>query len=230
MRPAPHPFATAVLALSLFAAGAARAAVVQRVEIVGLDEAMTRNVRLSLSLVEAIGQDVSGRRMAYLVREAQDETREALAPFGYYSPVVEVRRDRDDGVVTITVDPGAPVRVRGFRVVIDGEAGGDRYMREELDGFAPKPGEVFDSSLYDASKARISRRLAERGYFDAALAEHRVEVTRAAHAADIALRWTSGDRFDMGHVSFVQQPTQPIDPRLFDKLVYWDEGSYYHQG
>jgi translocation and assembly module TamA len=230
MRPVPHPFAATAVALSLFAAGAARAAVVQRVEIVGLDEAMTQNVRLSLSLVDAIGKDVSGRRMAYLVREAEDETREALAPFGYYSPVVDVQRDRDGGIVTITVQPGEPVRVRDFKVQIDGEAGGDRYMREELDAFAPKAGDVFDSSTYDASKARIGRRLAERGYFDAALAAHRVEVTRADHAADIDLRWTSGDRFDMGHVTFVQAPTQPIDPRLFDKLVYWDEGSYYHQG
>ena len=82
MRPVPHPFAAIAVALSFLAAGAARAAVVQRVEIVGLDEAMTQNVRLSLSLVEAIGKDVSGRRMAYLVREAEDETREALAPFG----------------------------------------------------------------------------------------------------------------------------------------------------
>lgn len=230
MRPAPHPFATLVVALSFLAAGAAQAAVVQRVEIVGLDEAMTQNVRLSLSLVDAIGKDVSGRRMGYLVREAEAETREALAPFGYYSPVVEVTRDRDDGVVTITVRPGEPVRVRGFKVAVDGEAADDRYMRDELDAFAPKPGAVFDSTVYDAGKTRITRRLAERGYFDAALAEHKVEVTRADHAADIDLRWTSGDRFDMGRVTFVQAPTQPIDPKLFDKLVYWDEGSYYHQG
>ena len=230
MRPAPHPFANIAIALSFVLAGAAKAAVVQRVEIVGLDEAMTQNVRLSLSLVEAIGKDVSGRRMAYLVREAEDETREALAPFGYYTPRVEVQRDREDQVVTITVDPGEPVRVRGFRVAMDGEAADDRYMREELDAFAPKRGAVFDSALYDASRTRITRRLAERGYFDAALAEHRVEVTRAEHAADIDLRWTSGERFDMGRVDFVQQPTQPIDPKLFDKLVYWEEGSYYHQG
>ncbi len=230
MRPAPHPFAAIAVAASLLAAGAARAAVVQRVDVVGLDEAMTENVRLSLSLVDALGKDVSARRMAYLVREAEDETREALAPYGYYSPDIEVRRDREGGVVTITVHPGEPVRVRGFSVAIDGEAGGDRYMREELDAFAPRPGAVFDSTLYDASKTRITRRLAERGYFDAALAAHRVEVVRAEHAADIDLRWTSGDRFDMGRVTFVQAPTQPIAPGLLGKLVYWDEGSYYHQG
>ena len=56
MRPAPRPSATIAIALAFaLAAGATHAAVVQRVEIVGLDEAMTQNVRLSLSLVEAIG-------------------------------------------------------------------------------------------------------------------------------------------------------------------------------
>jgi translocation and assembly module TamA len=230
MRPVPHPFATIAVAACLSAAAAAaQAAVVQRVEIVGLDEAMTENVRLSLSLVDAIGKDVSGRRMAYLVREAEGETREALAPFGYYAPTVAVQRDRDDGVVTITVDPGTPVRVRDFKVVVDGEANGDDDVREALGAFAPKPGDVFDSAAYDASKARIARRLAERGYFDAALAGHRVEVTRAEHAADIDLRWTSGDRFSLGAVAFVQQPTQPIDPRLLGKLVRWAPGTPYDQ-
>jgi len=208
----------------------ARAAVVQRVDIVGLDEAMTQNVRTSLSLVDAIGKDVSGRRMAYLVREAEAQTREALEPFGYYTPRIEVQRDRDAGTVTITVIPGTPVRVRDSRVAIDGEGGRDRYLKQELAAFTPAPGAVFDHELYEASKARISRRLAERGYFDADFLSRRVEVTRADHAADIDLRWDSGARYDMGPTSFVQTPKQIIRPGLFDKLVYWDEGSYYHQG
>src|SRR3546814_18144259 len=82
------------------------------VEILGLDEAMTENVRVSLSLVDAIGKDLRGRRLGYLVREADDETREALEPFGYYSPQITVERNRSDGgtEVVITVDPGEPVR------------------------------------------------------------------------------------------------------------------------
>ena len=228
MRPVPRLLAIAALCLA--AAGVARAAVVQRVDIVGLDEAMTQNVRVSLSLVDAIGKDVSGRRMAYLVREAEAETREALAPFGYYSPRIDVQRDRDAGTVTITVTPGTPVRVRDSRVAIDGEGGRDRYLKQELAGFTPAPGAVFDHEIYEASKARISRRLAERGYFDADFLSRRVEVTRADNAADIDLAWDSGERYDMGPTSFVQTPKQVIRPGLFDKLVYWDEGSYYHQG
>src|SRR5688500_11162758 len=86
----PPAFRLVATAVVLFACGAAHAAKVERVDIQGLDEAMTENVRVSLSLVDAIGKDVSGRRLAYLLREAEAETREALEPFGYYSPTITV--------------------------------------------------------------------------------------------------------------------------------------------
>src|SRR3546814_20507271 len=75
---------------------------------------MTENVRVSLSLVDAIGKDLRGRRLCYLVREADDETREELEPFGYYSPQITVERHRSDPGphVVITVSPGPPVPVR----------------------------------------------------------------------------------------------------------------------
>jgi translocation and assembly module TamA len=226
MRPVPRLTAAAALCLVAFAA---QAAVVREVEIRGLDEAMTRNVELSLSLVQAQGRDVSPRRMAYLVREAEDETREALQPFGYYSPTIEVERDRATGVVVITVDPGAPVLVRDSAVALEGEATGDGDMQDAVAAFEPDPGEVFDSTLYDTSKALVSRRLAERGYFDAELERHRVEVTRAEHAADIDLLWRSGARYAMGAVDFTHAPERIIRPQLLDKLVSWDPGDPYHQ-
>ncbi len=228
----------AAACLSLAAAGAAHAATITAVEIDGLDEAMTTNVRVSLSLVDAIGREVSERRLAYLVHEAEPETREALEPFGYYSPTIQVRSslsgETDAGggevVVTVAVEPGAPVRVRGFNVGIEGDGGDDRYLKREIDAFLPRPGAVFEHAVYEASKAQITRRLAERGYFDADFTRRLVEVTRAEFAADIALRWSSGERFDMGPITFVQTPETIIRDSLLHKLVYWEQGDYYHQG
>lgn len=226
----------AVAALFLFAAGAAHAARVGAVDIRGLDEVMANNVRVSLSLVDAIGKDVSGRRLAYLVGEAENETREALEPFGYYSPTITVERrpaqevDDEPVAVTITVAPGEPVTVRRAHVAIEGEGGKDRYLKQEVGEFTPQPGDVFDHEIYEASKIRITRRLAERGYFDADFASRRVEITRAQNAADIDLVWTSGDRYDMGAITFAQTPTRIIRDGLLERLVYWDAGSYYHQG
>jgi translocation and assembly module TamA len=258
MRSFPRLAAVAVL---LSIAMPALAVKVQRIEVQGLDELMTENVRVNLSLEDSVGKVVSGRRMAYLVRVAEDETREALEPFGYYSPTITIQRsdrdtpetDEDNATtppvaapapaaaagtrdpnrpvsITITVDKGDPVKVRNETVDIEGDASDDRYLNAEIEAFLPQPGAVFDHSQYEASKARITRRLAERGYFDADFIAHRVEVTRAEQAADVDLRWTSGDRYDMGAITFTQQPKEVIGPQLLDKLVYWNQGEYYHQG
>ncbi|TWI13595.1 autotransporter assembly complex protein TamA [Aerolutibacter ruishenii] len=232
MRPIARNLIVALLGLSM--AGAAQAAKVTRVDIRGLDEAMTINVRTSLSLVDAIDRDVSGRRLGYLVREAENETREALEPFGYYSATITVERDRDDDTgdtsVVITVLPGEPVRVRESAIAIDGPGADDRYLNQEIAAFTPAAGDIFDHGIYEASKARITRRLAERGYLDADFTSRRVAVTRTEHAADIDLRWDSGNRYDMGPTTFVQSPRRILRDGIVEHFVYWDEASYYHQG
>lgn len=217
----------------LLLAGAAQAARIVRVDVRGLeDETMATNVRQSLSLADAVGRELSDRRLAYLVGEAEEETRAALEPFGYYSPRIAVERSGGAGatVVAITVEAGAPVRVRNTRVAIEGDGRDDRYLDEELAAFEPEPGEVFDHSIYETSKSRISRRLAERGYFDAAFESRRVEVTRATRSANIELVWDSGPRYDIGDVEFVQTPRPVVYESLLERLVYWEPGSYYHQG
>ncbi|HJW46057.1 MAG TPA: autotransporter assembly complex family protein [Lysobacter sp.] len=228
----PRALAAAVL---LFVATTAQAAQVASVDIHGLDELMTQNVRVSLSLVDAIGKDLSGRRLAYLTREAEDETREALEPFGYYSPAISIERNRvGEGEaatvsVVITVDLGTPVTVRRSNLAIEGAGGKDKYLRADLAAFKPQAGAPLNHTLYEASKTRITRRLAERGYFDADFVSRKVEVTRAEHAADIDLVWTSGERYDMGPTTFTQTP-RIIREGILERLVYWEEGSYYHQG
>ena len=263
----------AILAILLLAiGGSAHAVSVSSVEVKGLDEEMEENVRASLSLVDAIGDDLGWRRLAYMLRAAGDETREALEPFGYYSPRIVVERVRGEDrrvvldtaageedaaggsaaataevvreagaaarraeaqapvSVVITVEPGDPVRVRRADIAIIGDASDDPYLSDEVDDFIPREGSILHHPAYEASKARISRRLAERGYFDADFSARRVAVTRAEHAADVELVWTSGERYDMGPTRFVQAPEEVVDNGLLERLVYWEEGQYYHQG
>ncbi|MGO4776897.1 autotransporter assembly complex family protein, partial [Lysobacter sp. 2RAB21] len=233
-----------------------------------------------------------------MLREAENETREALEPFGYYSPTIKIEDSRGTRriatpagtdptapadpadaatgpaaaadppagdtatnpagtnadpatgpagtaadpaataaaraasppiTVIITVDKGEPVKVRRSDIAILGAGSDDRYLKQDLAAFRPGPGQVFDHAAYEASKTKISRRLAERGYFDADFSSRRVEITRAEHAAAIDLVWTSGQRYDMGPISFEQTPKRIIRDSLLERLVYWEQGSYYHQ-
>ena len=222
-------------ALCLLAAGGVQAATVTGVEIRGLDELMTQNVRVSLSLVDAIGKDVSGRRLGYLC------ARQRTKPARRCNPSVITRRpsmsnafaaakaSRPPVAAVITVDLGTPVTVRRSNLAIEGAGGKDKYLRADLAAFRPQAGDPLDHALYEASKTRITRRLAERGYFDADFVSRKVEVTRAEHAADIDLVWTSGERYDMGPTTITQTP-RIIREGILERLVYWEEGSYFHQG
>ncbi|KAF1686913.1 hypothetical protein B1992_05855 [Pseudoxanthomonas broegbernensis] len=226
-----------VLALVLagaFAGPALARGTIERVHIRGLeadaDEAILQNVRLALSLNDSLGQPQGESRLEYLLLRTEKEARQALEPFGYYSPTIEVEAPRDadgDIVVTLHIDKGEPVTVRDAHVAIIGPASQDRYMRSDVDDFRPRSGEAFDHAVYEASKDGITRRLAERGYFDADFMQRRVRVTRAEQAADIELVWDSGARYDMGPTAFHQDYFRP---GLLEKLVTWEEGSYFHQG
>jgi len=261
----------ALAACCLLTAMPAFAITVTRVEVkvTGSDnELLADNVRTALTLNEEVGKDLTGRRINYLLREAEAETREALEPFGYYSPTITIQRsdrgaseDADVGdmdpdadsetsdttsdsdtakqrrqarrdrslTVSIQIDPGTPVRIRGITLDIDGEADGDSTVQSALSAFVPRKGDVLDHTLYDTSKGRINRALGAHGYFDAELPAHRVEVTRADFAADIDLRWTSGKRFALGNTTFTQAPKAIIRDELLHKLVNWDENQPYDE-
>jgi translocation and assembly module TamA len=227
MQRAPRVLVPVLIALAGSVAPMAQAVEIARVDVRGLDEAMTDNVVNSLSLTDEVGGDVSERRLRYLLEEAESEAREALEPFGYYDPVITVRRD--GATVVVDIAPGEPVRVRERTVAIDGPGGAEEVLRDDLAAFEPEPGEVFNHALYEGSKGRISRRLAERGYFEAEFQARRVEVTRAQRVADIDLVWNSGERYRMGDATFNQTPKRVVYDALLEKLVNWDVGEPYHQ-
>ena len=220
-------------ALLSFAGPAFAAATVDQVVVQGLSNDLMRlNVELALSINNETGKRLGESRLEFLLGEAKAEAREALEPFGYYSPEISVDAPRNGGdneriKVTLNIHLGEPVRVRQSNLNIEGEGNDDTYLQADLDAFRPQIGEVLHHPTYEASRNQISRRLAERGYLDADTTQRLVEVTRADHAADIFLTWASGIRYNMGPVTFHQDQ---FVPGLLDKLVYWEQGSYFHQG
>jgi len=230
----PSSFALPLMFLALVAAPLAQArGTIQQVQITGLDKGddaeIIENIEVSLTLYDTIGKVQGESRLEYLLSQAERQTREALEPFGFYNPTitVEAPRQGDDLRVLINVAKGEPVRVRREHIDITGPAMYDRYLQDDLEAFKPRKGQPFEHVTYEASKITITRRLAERGYFDADYTQRQVQITRAENAADIDLTWDSGRRYNMGEIRFNQDY---FTDRLFDPLVYWDQGSYYHEG
>jgi len=223
-----------LLFLSLaFASSAYARGTIEKVDITGLDRGddaeIIENIEVSLSLYDTIGKEQGESRLEYLLSQAERQTRRALEPFGYYNPVITVEspREGENLRVVIHVDRGPPTLVRRENIDITGPAQLDQYLQQDIANFRPRKGQRFEHTRYDASRVIITRRLAERGYFDADFTQRRVEITRAENAADIDLTWDSGRRYNMGDIRFHQDYF--VD-RLFDPLVYWEKGSYFHEG
>lgn len=230
----PKNYALPLMFLSLVTASVAHArGTIDKVEIKGLDKGddaeMIENIEVSLSLYDTIGKPQGESRLEYLLSQAERQTREALEPFGYYNPVIKVDspREGENLRVVIQVDKGPPTLVRREHIDITGPAQLDQYLQEDLEKFKPRKGQRFEHTQYEASKITVTRRLAERGYFDADYTQRQVQVTRADNAADIDLTWDSGRRYNMGDIRFHQDYF--VD-KLFDPLVYWEKGSYFHEG
>lgn len=138
-------------------------------------------------------------------------------------------RRADTLTITIAIALGSPVRVRGFDLDVDGPASADPAVAAALAQFHPRAGEVMNHLQYEEGKSRISRALSTHGWFDANLDAHRVEVTRAAQAADMQLRWTSGQRYTLGEARFTQSPTPFLREDLLRKLVPWQPGAEFDE-
>jgi translocation and assembly module TamA len=183
MRAGPAPLAVLVL-LALLCAPLCRAAPV-RVEIVGLDATLERNARAHLSLGSGAAQaDLPESNIRSLHARAPIELRDALIPFGYYSPKIESSLSLDNGtwVAHYTVDPGEPVLVSSVDVQISGDGAEEPSLQSVLKTAAVREGATLRHDVYEQTKGALLAAALEHGYRDAQFTESRIDVDPAARA------------------------------------------------
>jgi translocation and assembly module TamA len=208
----------------LLAAAAAGAADTIRLEIDGVDRAMTDNIRAYLSLGRYLQRtDLTDDQVRRLADRAVDETADALRPYGYYDPQVRSRTTRDGAtwIVRLRVKPGDPVLMRevDIRVVGAGEENG--VIRQVIDGNQLRPGTRLDHVAYEKLKTDLVRTALEQGYLDAKLARHELAVDPPQHAADATLVLDTGGLYRFGKVTIEQDA---INPKLLAGYVRFTEG------
>lgn len=202
-----------------------------KLRIEGVDESLASRIEPALSIARLRGEQrrqVSAARLRFLLERSVTEARRALRPEGWYDAQVSTRAETQDAKTDVIVEIvlGEPVRVRALEIGIDGEAQTDKIVLRALRRFPLKPGDRFRDAAYEDGKRAIERALADRGYFAAEADRHMVEVSRGAHAADIALHWHSGARHAFGEVRFLGGP---IRADLLARLPPWSPGAAYSQ-
>lgn len=200
-----------------------------RLVFAGVRGDLKANVQRTVELKGLIRrQDASDSLVERAYRRAPDQIRAALQPFGYYDPKIESTFAEEDGVFRIRfqITPGVAVKVVALDVGVDGPAADDPRIQRQVRRFHPAVGEVLNHADYEAGKAEIQRLLQSRGYFQAELAQRRVEVSRALGEARVALHWNSGPRFRFGPTRF---SGEHLDAALLDRYRTYEQGDLFDQ-
>lgn len=157
---------------------------------------------------------------------ASERTESALEALGYYDASIRVttRRDGDEFVIRIAIEPGDPTRLADVTILAEGEAGTDPAFADLIARLPLRSGDVLHHGRYEEAKRAIETLAMSRGYFDGGFADPRVVIRRAERRADIHLRYSSGRRYRMGAV---RMPPTPLSPRLLLRLVPFEEGEPY---
>ncbi len=190
---------------------------------------MLTNVRAHLGLVAAERLDeVSAWRLRQLAGDAREEIRQALQPFGYYRPRIEVRLiEPKEGSLwraSIQIQPGQQVTIAEIRIDIEGDGATDEALLAWKNDWPL----VIDSPLlhadYDAAWRELERLAQQLGYFDAEFIKRQVEVDSDRATANITIRFDSKRRYRFAGYSVTDIP---FSPRLIDRLTVIEPGEHY---
>ncbi len=198
--------------------------------ITGIDD---RAIRVNaLSAIELRGlkrkESASEAQIRRLYRRAPKQIALALEPFGYYQPTITPTLGFENGkfLANFAVDLGERTIIKSVSFKLDGPAELDLTVNKAWKKNALKPGQPLDHTLYEAAKSEVQHVLLQRGYLDAELVEHRVEVSRTNATAEIFLSWKSGVRYALGETKFTGGQ---FSPEFLARYVNYDPGDLYTQ-
>jgi translocation and assembly module TamA len=195
-----------------------------RVKVEGDFSELEENARLRVGEVE--GRTADGLRR--YASTAVDQARQAVRAVGYYRPDIRWEVSEPEGEpaqLTLTIEPGTPVRIRTRDVVIEGPEGASADFRDVLP-VSPAEGDILHHGRYDALRNAIMARASRLGYFDGEFITRRLEVDPSKQVADITLHYQTGPRYYLGEVNF--REGHGFDDELLERFIQFDPHSPYH--
>ncbi|MDD2900027.1 MAG: POTRA domain-containing protein, partial [Desulfuromonadaceae bacterium] len=143
------------------------------VEIVvsGIEGDALKNVQSAVVLPPGLVEEgaVDQFWLDRFAQQAEDKTRKALEPFGYYNSqvAVTVEPNGERYRLLVRVTPGEPVRLTEVVVTATGPGSGEKNVQHLLSQFPLKTGDVLLHSRYESAKTNIKSRAVELGYLAA---------------------------------------------------------------
>jgi translocation and assembly module TamA len=191
--------------------------------ITGIEGDALKNVKEELVLPAGLVREGTVDRLwlERFAKQAEEKTRTALEPFGYYNTMVTVTVEPagERYRLLVRVVPGEPARLTGIKVTVVGSGSEEKSLHRLVATFPLNRGDVLLHQRYEEAKAALKIRAQELGYLDAEFSRHEIRVAQSATTATIDLVLDTGEMFYFGATSIQGAPDYP-DRFLGRHLTY----------
>ncbi len=193
-------------------------------KVEGIEGELSTNVKAHLSLKQKeVSGDFRVAELPYLIASAPEEIATALQPFGYYSPIISINSNNNNPPeILVSVELGEPVLVHTLDIDCDGVGCMDAEIKKILADFLPGEGAILSHRQYEKWKELIVTGLLRKGFQDAVLSRHVVEVHPEKYQAGIKITVDTGPRYSFGEITY---QCDFIDHALLEKILFYRQGA-----
>lgn len=200
------------------------------VDIQGLEGEALENVRGHLSLAQP-QKRLSFTRLKLLYQQAPQQIKTALQPFGFYNPEItsslsKIPDQEHTWKATFQIKEGEPVLWNKIDIQLTGDAVQDEAFQHWQQFLPFNTGEIFLHSEYETVKKQLLQLAEERGYFQASLIKHQVQVDEKNNQANLILHFDSGKRYRFGKLTIKQNF---LHQKVIENLIPFKTGEPFLQ-
>ncbi len=222
-----------------FAMAAARV----EVGISGLDKVLQENVRAHLGIARLVQQPglipftpgeqdkpamaVTESNVRRLHRQAPQEIKAALQPFGYYEPVIEARLSHEGDIwrAAYHIDTGPATRIEQLDIQVSGAGRDNAGILAARKASKLQQGKRLLHSDYETTKQALLQAALAAGYLDARYQRAELRILMAQRQAQVHLLLDTGPRYFFGPISIEQDI---LDPDFVQQFVHIKQGEPFN--
>ncbi len=167
------------------------------------------------------------RTIKRLHRQAKADIQSALAPFGYYNPVIDgsLKKDGETYTAVYTIDKGPPVVVKDVNLELTGPGKNNGALERGMAEFPIKKGDVLNQEVYEQGKKKLVYLALGEGFLDAGFTTRVLQINKQTNAAAVHLVFNSGRQYVFGRTSSNQDI---LDEDLLQRYLPFKEGDAYN--
>ncbi|CCQ11682.1 membrane protein [Pseudoalteromonas luteoviolacea B = ATCC 29581] len=139
-----------------------------------------------------------------------NETKQALAAFGYYEPQVQLEWANGAEQLNVIVTLNRQMVWSKVAVTVSGSGKDDIALIQMIANLPVKQGQPVDHSHYESSKKALEDLLLERGYFDFKWQKSQLRVSLKEYRASAVFNLDTAQRYEFGQISISQNSVAKV--------------------